>query len=131
MLLLCVFDCKCALSVGRRAQACIVGAFKKGALPSREDLGCILRAGGAHTLPVAEALSSGADLAIIAPGRPRSDPQVLSHAMIEDLPRGLRDLLAPLLSWVSCNLTKNVSTRKAVPPQAALAHESAQLSGAG
>jgi hypothetical protein len=58
-----------------RAQVCVHGAFRKDDKPDRADLACILRAGGAALLPLAEALAQGADLALLQPGCAASDPQ--------------------------------------------------------
>ncbi|KAK9840981.1 hypothetical protein WJX81_003698 [Elliptochloris bilobata] len=52
------------------------GRFGRNAKPSREDVAAMLEAGGAAVVPVAQALASGADLAITRADCPRSDPKV-------------------------------------------------------
>lgn len=56
---------------------CVQASFSKGYKPERAELASILRAGGATVLTHAQALTQGADLAVLLPGKPRSDPQVL------------------------------------------------------
>lgn len=57
-------------------------SFTKGCKPERAELVSILRAGGATVLTLAQALAQGADLAILQPGKQRSDPQVLLCACL-------------------------------------------------
>ena len=61
-----------------RVQVCVQASFSKGYKPERAELVSILRAGGATVLTVAQALAQGADLAILLPSKPCTDPQVLS-----------------------------------------------------
>lgn len=57
-------------------QVLVLGAFKKGSKPDRQDICSILKAGGATLLRFAEAIVPGADLAIMNLDTPRSDHKV-------------------------------------------------------
>ena len=63
-----------------QGQVCVHGTFRKGDKPDSDDLKSILRAGGAHLVPLAEAAAQGADLAVLQPGRAGSDPQARAAA---------------------------------------------------